>query len=453
MFLKKIKCYCKCHNELYDVSILKFNPIAIQPKKKKHIRHKFKKMTTNTTLTTATTTTSNDNNTSAHSEWTFLSLQITGFFTFFVGFPTNLIIIYLVLRKRRLRNPTNFFVCSLAVADVMVLLWLLIWVLGIHTILSITTVKRFIIPSIDIFLGVASIVNVACVSTDRGIAVVYPLKYEFILTKRRAITAIFIIWCYAFFLLIAALLRARWQDTTYYTVILYVGFMSYFVPVSIIIISYTVILIVIVRKLKSIRDLERVISNATADHNHNKELSDKKRRRRRKLLRELKVTANILLIVVPFTTGWSYFIGTHIYEHAYKTTILNEAHNVAMIVIPWILSGLNPIVYLLLNRLLRKALFETVKKLCRDSASTMEEGNFFASFSRRASNAFRRASAGIEEGSAGLLSISRFLQWKSDSRSSASTPSRSSCDMTKEFGTNGHVLHEVDENDRRSSVL
>ncbi|XP_066936660.1 alpha-1A adrenergic receptor-like [Clytia hemisphaerica] len=399
------------------------------------------------------TSSSNTTNTGIipNNEWTFFSLQITGFFTFFVGFPTNLIIIYLVLRRRRLRNPTNYFVCSLAVADVLVLIWLLIWVLGIHNILSTVEVKKFIIPTIDIFLGVASIINVACVSADRGIAVVYPLRYEFILTKRRSVYAILFVWCYAFALLIAAFLRIRYQNETFYAVILYVGFMSYFVPVTIIVVSYSIIFLVIVRKLKSIRDLERV-SNAVA--NQNGEQNDKKKRRRRKLLRELKVTANILLIVLPFTTGWSYFIGTHIYEHAYQTIIKNDAHNIAMIVIPWLLSGLNPIVYLLLNRSLRKAMVETVKKLCHDSASSMEDGSFFSTFSRRASSAIRRASAGFEEG--GLLHVPKFLNRRRDSHTSASTPSRSSVDVTKEFNMNAHALYDVEESadkEKNSSVV
>ena len=403
--------------------------------------------------TTPLLSNSSMNNISSHSiksdEWTFISLQITGFVTFFIGFPTNLIIIFLVLRKRRLRNPTNFFVCSLAVADIMVLVWLLIWVLGIQNILSPTEVKRYVIPSIDIFLGVASMVNVACVSADRGIAVVYPLQYEFIMTKRRAFGAIVIAWMYALILLIAAFLRIYCHNATYYTAVLYAGFSSFFVPVTIIMVSYSVIFVVIVHQLKSIRDLERVVSNAIGGG------CDKKQRRRRKLLRELKVTANILFIVVPFTTGWSYFIGTHIYEHAYKVTILNEAHNVAMIVIPWLLSGLNPIIYLLLNRSLRKAMMESVKKIYRDSASTMEEqGSFFTLFSQRASNALRRASTSIEEGG-GFLNVPKYLQRRRDSRSSVSTPSRSSFDVTRDMSLNGHVLHDVEESEKeqRSSSI
>lgn len=405
----------------------------------------------------------NNKNTSSiqSDERTFMSLQITGFLAFFIGFPTNLIIIFLVIRKRRLRNPTNYFVCSLAVADIMVLVWLVIWVLGIQNVLSTTDVKRFIIPPIDIFLGVASMVNVACVSADRGIAVVYPLRYEFIMTKRRSFFTIIIVWMFAFALLIAAFLRIYCNNATYITAVLYAGFSGYFIPVSVIIISYSVIFVVIVRKLKSIRDLERVVSNVTGPGDGaccgdvTVTVSNKKKRRRRKLLRELKVTANILFIVVPFTTGWSYFIGTHIYEHAYKVTILNEAHNVAMIVIPWLLSGLNPIIYLLLNRSLRKAMMERVKKICRDSASTIEEqGSFFSTFSRRASNALRRASAGIEEGG-GLLNVSRYLQRRRDSRSSVSTPSRSSVDVTRDLNLNGHVLHDVEESEKeqRSSSI
>lgn len=352
------------------------------------------------------------NTNSSKEDLVFYSLKIIGSVIFVIGVPTNLLIICLVSRNRKLKNPTNFFICSLAAADLLVLLWMLLWILSIHSLLEVSTVIKYVIPSFDMSIGVASIVNVACVSVDRAIAVLYPLERKLIMTKLRALLVILALWFYTVVLFVAALSRMFVKLLTFNKVILYLGFISYFIPFIIIALSYTVILLVLVKKLKDMRELEGIVLNNV--ENPGKSFSDRKKRQRRKLLRELKVTANILLIVVPFTVGWTFFIATHIYEHIHNKTVYNKAHNIAMITVPWLLSGLNPVVYLLFNRPLRRAVVSSTRKMF-DTRNSLEEQSFLSSFSRLASTVFRRAS---EEGIAGQLNVSTILCFnKRESRS------------------------------------
>ena len=73
--------------------------------------------------------------------------------------------------------------------------------------------------------------------------------------------------------------------------------------------------------------------------------------------RELRVTGNLTIIVVSFTAGWTYFIGTHIYEE-FNEVIgpRNMIHEFFMIVTPWLMSSLNPVLYFFLTRSIRQGL-------------------------------------------------------------------------------------------------
>ena len=72
---------------------------------------------------------------------------------------------------------------------------------------------------------------------------------------------------------------------------------------------------------------------------------------RRARLREIVVTG---LTPVPFVVGWSFFLVTQTYEVASQTYIMNDHYNVAMIIVPWCVSAINPLMYILLTASIRK---------------------------------------------------------------------------------------------------
>lgn len=361
---------------------------------------------------------SNSTNTTTDGDpWMLTSLDIISSVLSIVGFPTNAIIIYLVSKHRNLKNATNYFVSSLAIADLIVLICMLFWNYGKEMMYRYAE-YRFLFPSIDVYTGTLSMLNVACVSADRAIAVSWPLQYERVVTTKRALFVIFSIWAYSLVILILGLIRKNITNHTYQKCVLYLGYGNFFVAALVTLLCYIVIFLIVFPKLKASRKLEKLMSYSrfTFSQGAEQELNGNKKKNPRLLLREIKVTGNVLLIVVPFTIGWTFFIGTHFYEE-FNPPLRNQMHNLVMIIFPWILSGLNPIIYLLVNRSLRQTFCESLRKLFKRH---FKANNYFLSDSRRASSA--RTSSTLCEGSE-LINLHLRNLRKSDSISARSSAS------------------------------
>ena len=355
-------------------------------------------------------------------EWLLVGLNTISVITFFIGFPTNFIIIYLVMRRRILRTSTNVFVCSLAVADILVLMCMIFWTTSLHAFPDSKILVQYVYPSLDMFLGIASLLNVACVSAERAVAVAYSMKYETFVTKKRTTLIICCLWIYSLLMLILALMRIPIRRNIYNKVVLYLGFICYIIPVTIVSVSYGIISFVVVNKRKKMSLLQKTVENMSLFY----DTSEHKSRRRRKMLKELKISGNLLLIVIPFTTGWTFFIGTHIHEEVIRKGLKNLVHNFILIIIPWLLSGLNPVLYLILNRSLRLAFIRTWNNIFKTQSYYIDDTKttFFTTFSRRTSNSLRRSSGNADEYIGFLPKL--FIRRRDSKMSGASVQSKDS---------------------------
>ncbi|KAK9526016.1 hypothetical protein VZT92_016676 [Zoarces viviparus] len=92
----------------------------------------------------------------------------------------NVLVCLSVLTERSLKTATNYFVVSLAVADL--LLAVLVLPLYVYSeFLGVWTLSTFIcdaLMTMDVMLCTASILNLCAISVDRYIAVVVPLRYN-----------------------------------------------------------------------------------------------------------------------------------------------------------------------------------------------------------------------------------------------------------------------------------
>ncbi|XP_031617777.1 octopamine receptor beta-2R isoform X2 [Contarinia nasturtii] len=98
----------------------------------------------------------------------------------------NLLVIISVMRNRKLRVITNYFVISLALADIMVALMAMTfnmcnqlfekWPFG--------QACCDLWNSLDVYFSTASILHLCCISVDRYYAIVKPLKYVQTITKK-----------------------------------------------------------------------------------------------------------------------------------------------------------------------------------------------------------------------------------------------------------------------------
>ncbi|XP_036621229.1 D(4) dopamine receptor [Trichosurus vulpecula] len=113
----------------------------------------------------------------------------------------NALVCVSVAAERALQTPTNFFIVSLAAADL--LLALLVLPLFVYSeyqggVWALSTVLCDALMTMDVMLCTASIFNLCAISVDRFIAVSVPLNYSRQQLGRRQLVLIGIVWGLAF---------------------------------------------------------------------------------------------------------------------------------------------------------------------------------------------------------------------------------------------------------------
>ncbi|XP_031566911.1 muscarinic acetylcholine receptor M1-like [Actinia tenebrosa] len=113
----------------------------------------------------------------------------------------NMLVILSFRAVQKLRTVTNFFVVSLAVADLLIAVFSMpIWAAHLLTgpdwKYSIMLMKLW--TCVDIMCGVASIINLTAISIERYICITYPLSYHQTMTPHKAMAIIIGVWGFAF---------------------------------------------------------------------------------------------------------------------------------------------------------------------------------------------------------------------------------------------------------------
>ncbi|EDW68364.1 octopamine receptor beta-1R [Drosophila virilis] len=131
----------------------------------------------------------------AHLTFVIVKCFIIGFIIL-AAILGNMLVIVSVMRHRKLRIITNYFVVSLAVADMLVALCAMTfnasveisgrWMFG--------SLMCDIWNSFDVYFSTASIMHLCCISVDRYYAIVQPLDYPLIMTHRRVFIMLLMVW-------------------------------------------------------------------------------------------------------------------------------------------------------------------------------------------------------------------------------------------------------------------
>lgn len=265
----------------------------------------------------------------------------------------NAFVILAFATTRRIRTTTNYFVVSLAITDILVgALSLPIFTLAINKgqrwQMEHPNVNQ-LWTATDMITAIASVVNLVYISVDRYICIQYPFRYHSLLNKTRITVMICVSWLYGIlnYSLVISTYRAKRPRPD---VVLPITIMVFVVPLLVILVMYA--------RVGKIALSHRIRINAW------KEQADtvKKNKGTLSLLRELKATRTLAVVVGAFVVCWlGYFVVLLRTTVCWWKPSLNcqPAPHEVVISVLWIKyfnSSLNPFIYAIMNGDMRKAL-------------------------------------------------------------------------------------------------
>ncbi|XP_028303118.1 neuromedin-U receptor 2 [Gouania willdenowi] len=315
------------------------------------------------------------------------SLPITAVYLliFFAGLSGNLLTCAVIAKHKKMHNPTNFYLVSLAMSDLLVLMFgmpLEIYELWENYPFPFGEggcyFKTFLFETICF----ASILNVTALSVERYIAVVHPLKTRYLSTNQHAKRVITMVWVVSmtcaipntslhgiFYLpnrrkesAICTVLKPLW---IYNMVMQITTVCFYFVPMTIISMLYLVMGLHLGREK---RQCNKNLGNNCCSNTGMKVSLENGRRR--------QVIKMLSLVVAVFGLCWAPF---HIHRILWSsitqwTDLMHNVYQYVHIVSGvffYLSSAVNPIIYSLLSTRFRECFRELV---CAQTPKTGSKG-------------------------------------------------------------------------------
>lgn len=271
------------------------------------------------------------------------SLSIPSFifllFILVMSLSGNILVILAFKIYRKLRTKTNYFVLSLACADIFVAstsmpFWGVFLLTGPNSVISFTLMKVW--TSIDILCGVASIINLAAISIERCVCITRPLTYHTMMTSRKAICIILFNWFLALIMSSLKFILYDWEPPKYE---LLITISCFFLPLTIMCFCYHLI-------FKAARYQARQIALVVKGGVRNFLLST-----------EVRAAKTLGVVMGAFIISWGpFFVMNLVYGFCPKGE--NCLSHEAVMVAKWMHysnSFYNPIVYACMNKEFRSA--------------------------------------------------------------------------------------------------
>ncbi|XP_053154990.1 neuromedin-U receptor 2 [Hemicordylus capensis] len=304
-----------------------------------------------------------------------LSLPMTCVYVliFIIGISGNLLVCLVILKQRNMRTPTNYYLFSLAVSDLLVLLFgmpLEVYEMWSNYPFLFGQVGCYFKTALFETVCFASILNVTTVSAERYVAIIHPFRAKLKSTRRRALRIIISLWLLSVLFSLpntsihgivlqyfpnqtevpgsatCAVVKPMW---IYNCVIQLTSFLFYVLPMSIISVLYCLM----GQKLRGDRSLE-------AD-----EMGMNVQRPSRK-----SVTKMLFVLVIIFAICWAPFHTDRLfYSFVVNWTeplanTFNLIHVVSGVFF-YLSSAVNPIIYNLLSRRFRIAFLSIIFPRCK----------------------------------------------------------------------------------------
>lgn len=313
---------------------------------------------------------------------------------FVLGVVFNLGLLRILYCKKRFFKPSWYYVCSLVVADLLVLINMLGFVF--YLIYPPTNwprnIRSFLFPSLDIFLSSASMLSVTAIAIDRVLTVVAQ-RYRYSKQRSKLVKCVLAgVWMYCLFIFTLACCRIQFPaNKKYHLFVFWLATLVAFVGcVTITLICYLVLSCLYLHHTifsKTSSSQKRVVDqliphNGTiavyiGNNNNNNNLSsnhyngiNNKENNCTTRTRALKKTfiwkaITICFSSLPFVIGWSFYLGVQTYEMITDSFLSGQALNMAMLLVPWVVSAVNPVVYICSNRTIRRAAIDCLYRCKR----------------------------------------------------------------------------------------
>ncbi|XP_043925852.1 neuromedin-U receptor 2-like [Protopterus annectens] len=119
---------------------------------------------------------------------------------FVVGVTGNLLVCIVIVKHRNMKTPTNYYLFSLAISDLLVLIFgmpLEIYEMWNHYPFLFGAVGCYFKTALFETVCFASILNVTIVSIERYVAIVHPFRAKSDSTRKRALRIIIVLWIFS----------------------------------------------------------------------------------------------------------------------------------------------------------------------------------------------------------------------------------------------------------------
>ncbi|XP_057605334.1 neuromedin-U receptor 2 [Hippopotamus amphibius kiboko] len=307
----------------------------------------------------------------------FLPVTVVYALIFVVGIAGNLLVCLVILRHQTMKTPTNYYLFSLAVSDLLVLLLgmpLEVYEMWCNYPFLFGPVGCYFKTALFETVCFASILSVTTVSVERYVAILYPFRAKLESTRRRALRILGIVWGFSVLFslpntsihgiklhyfpngsfvpgsAICTVIKPMW---IYNFIIQVTSFLFYVLPMTVISVLYYLMGL----KLKKDQPLE-------AD-----EVTANIQRPSRK-----SVTKMLFVLVLVFAICWAPFhIDRLFFSFVEEWTeslaaVFNLIHVVSGVFF-YLSSAVNPIIYNLFSRRFRAAFRNVTSPSCKQRLS------------------------------------------------------------------------------------
>nr|XP_004659172.2 5-hydroxytryptamine receptor 2C [Jaculus jaculus] len=308
----------------------------------------------------------------------------------------NILVIMAVSMEKKLHNATNYFLMSLAIADMLV--GLLVMPLSLLAILYdyVWPLPRYLCPvwiALDVLFSTASIMHLCAISLDRYVAIRNPIEHSRFNSRTKAIMKIAIVWAISIGVSVPIpVIGLRDEEKVFVNnttcvlndpnFVLIGSFVAFFIPLTIMVITYFLTIYVLRRQALmllrghteeelpgiSLNFLKCCKKNTEEENPANPSQDPNPRKRKKKTKRprgtmqainnERKASKVLGIVFFVFLVMWCPFFITNILSvlcgKACNQKLMEKLLNV-FVWIGYVCSGINPLVYTLFNKIYRRA--------------------------------------------------------------------------------------------------